>query len=81
MNSPRGLHVTKDGRIIVCGFGTDNVQLLSRDGVYICDLLARGDDIMGPQEVSLNSKEDRMILTFDPSNGKSDLVHVYRVGL
>ncbi|KAL4222214.1 hypothetical protein ACF0H5_018252 [Mactra antiquata] len=81
LNSPRGLHVTKDGRIIVCGFGSDNIQLLSKDGVYICELLARGDSVMGPHEVALTDQEDKMIITFDPSNGKSDVVHVYRVNL
>ncbi|WAQ95140.1 TRI56-like protein [Mya arenaria] len=81
LNSPRGLHVTKDKRVLVCGFGSDNVQLLSNDGDLIGDLLARSDDVMGPQDVTLNQAEDKMALTFDPSSGNSDTVRIYSVNL
>lgn len=79
--SPRGLHVTKDGRVIVCGFGSDNVQILDKDGNLISDILNRTNDVMGPQDVILNATEENMILTFDPSSGKSDKLHVYQVKL
>ena len=81
MNSPRGIYVTKDGRIIVCGFGSDNVQILDKDGNMISDVLTRLDDVMGPQDIALNVSENKMLLTFDPSSGKSDKIHVYDVKL
>ncbi|KAH3721524.1 tripartite motif-containing protein 2-like [Dreissena polymorpha] len=81
LNSPRGMYITKDKRVLVCGFGTDNVQLLSSDGALMGDLLARNDDVMGPQDVALTLAEDKMAVTFDPSSGKSDTVHVYGVNL
>ncbi|XP_045169258.2 tripartite motif-containing protein 2-like [Mercenaria mercenaria] len=81
LNAPRGLHVTKDGRVIVCGFGSDNVQILGKDGYLISDVLTRTDDVMGPQDIALTTTEDKLILTFDPSSGNSDKIHVYDVKL
>lgn len=81
LNSPRGLHVTKDGRIIVCGFGSDNVQILDKDGDLISDVLNRTDDVIGPQDIALSTTEDKMIITFDPSSGRSDRCHVFNVKL
>lgn len=81
LNSPRGLDITKDGRVIVCGFGSDNIQVLDKDGNRIADLLTRSDDVMGPQDIALNEEGDKMLLTFDPSSGMSDFVRVYGVTL
>ncbi|XP_060558393.1 tripartite motif-containing protein 2-like [Ruditapes philippinarum] len=81
MNSPRGIYVTKDGRVIVCGFGSDNVQILDKDGNLISEVLNRIDDVMGPQDIALTVPEDKMMITFDPSSGKSDKIHVYDIKL
>jgi len=67
--------------VIVCGFGTDNVQLLSNDGRLVGEFLVRSDEVMGPQDVTLNQSEDKMALTFDPSSGKSDTVNIYSVNI
>jgi DNA-binding beta-propeller fold protein YncE len=81
MNSPRGIYVTKDGRVIVCGFGSDNVQILDKDGNLISEVLNRIDDVIGPQDIALTVPEDKMMITFDPSSGKSDKIHVYDIKL
>lgn len=67
--------------MLVCGFGTDNVQLLNASGQHIAEVLSRNNNIMGPQDVALNPEETKMVVTFDPSSGMSDIVHVYNVHL
>lgn len=79
LNSPRGICVTKDKRLIVCGFGSDNVQLVDAQGNRVGDILLRSDDVLGPQNVAVNQAEDKMIVTFDPSCGNSDFVHIYQL--
>ena len=81
MNSPRGLVVLKDGRVILCGFGSDNVQLVDGKGALIKDLLTRNDGVMGPQVLAMNAACDRMVLTFDPSSGNGETLKVYKVKL
>ena len=79
MNSPRGLIVLKDSRVILCGFGSDNIQLIDENGVLIKDLLTRTDGIMGPQVMALNSACDTIAVTFDPSSGMGETVKIFRL--
>ena len=79
MNSPRGLAVLKDNRVLLCGFGSDNVQLIDENGALIKDILTRTDGIMGPQDLALNSACDTMALTFDPSSGMGETVRIYKL--
>ena len=81
LNSPRGFFIMPDEKVVVCGFGSDNVQLISENGELIGDLLSRSDGIMGPQEVTLDPKTNIMFLTFDPSSGHSDNINVYKINL
>lgn len=79
MNSPRGLFVLKDGRVVVCGFGSDNIQVLDSDGRLQDTLLGRSDDVIGPQDVTFNPREDAMVVTFDPSSGSSEIIKLYKI--
>lgn len=81
MNSPRGLHVMSDGQSLLCGFSSDNVQLISENGEFVADLLSRSDGIMGPQAVTFDPNTNTMFVTFDPSSGHSDDIRVYTINL
>ena len=65
--------------MILCGFGSDNIQLIDENGALVKDLLTRTDGIMGPQTVALNVAYDMMVLTFDPSSGMGDTVKVFKL--
>ncbi|KAL3832681.1 hypothetical protein ACJMK2_024303 [Sinanodonta woodiana] len=78
LSSPRGFCVMSDGKILVCGWGSDNIQLIDENGHYIQDVISRKDGIIGPQNVAVNSKGDKLVVTFDPSSGSSDSVKLYR---
>lgn len=60
---PCGLDVTTDGHILVCGYLSRNVQVLSPDGKKIRTLLTEKDGIEDPESVCYNEQNSLVYVT------------------
>ena len=76
--SLRGLHgvcVDGGGNVIVCGWTSDNVQVIRADGTKCCTLLTTQDGVWGPCSVSYRQSDNTLILGCANSNN----IFVYKM--
>ena len=59
---PTGVCVDGGGNVIVCGYGSDNVQVIRADGTKCCTLLTSQDGFSGPCSVAYRQSDNTLIL-------------------
>ena len=59
---PHGVCVDGGGNAIVCGYGSDNVQVIRADGTKCCTLLTSQDGVEYPSSVAYRQSDNTLIL-------------------
>ena len=61
MKSPRGLYCDDGDNIIVCGWNSKNVQVITADGKKHCDLISSREDLQ-PLCINYRERDDTLIV-------------------
>ena len=77
LNAPRGLILKTNDDFFVVGWGSDNVHCVDRHGEFITEVVNRWNGSFSPQTVCLSHKEDKIIVSLDPTSCNSDVLLVY----
>jgi hypothetical protein len=77
LNAPRGLILKTNDDFFVVGWGSDNVHCVDRNGEFITEVVNRWNGSFSPQTVCLSHKEDKMVVSLDPTSCNSDVLLVY----
>ena len=62
LRGPRGVCVDGGGNAIVCGWDSDNVQVIRADGTKCCTLLSSQDGVSRPYSVAYRQSDNTLIL-------------------
>ena len=62
LGDPHGVCVDGGGNVIVCGWGSDNVQVIRADGTKCCTLLTSQDGVVSPCSVAYRQSDNTLIL-------------------
>ena len=62
LRRPRGVCVDGGGNAIVCGFDSNNVQVIRADGTKCCTLLTSQDGVSDPYSVAYRQSDNNLIL-------------------
>ncbi|XP_045163164.2 uncharacterized protein LOC123527628 [Mercenaria mercenaria] len=77
MVSPVGLCYTGIGQIVVCGYDSSNVMLLSTSGTLIKELLNKGHGIVKPKTVCLDQTGSKLLVGMSDTD-QIKVVHLIR---
>ena len=62
LSAPAGVCVDGGGNAIVCGYWSDNVQVIRADGTKCCTLLTSQDGVSAPYSVAYRQSDNTLIL-------------------
>ena len=62
LRKPTGVCVDGVGNVIVCGYGSDNIQVIRADGTKCCTLLTSQDGVSGPCSVAYRQSDNTIII-------------------
>ena len=62
LSEPYGVCVDGGGNAIVCGYYSDNVQVIRADGTKCCTLLTSQDGVLAPYSVAYRQSDNTIIL-------------------
>ena len=68
LRGPSGVCVDGGGNAIVCGFDSDNVQVIRADGTKCCTLLTSQDGVGSPSSVAYRQSDNNLILGYYRKN-------------
>ena len=76
MNFLSGLYCDGGDNILVCGRGTNNIQVITAEGKKHCDLVSSTDGLKAPLSISYRESDDTLIVGCYHSNN----VILYKLG-
>jgi len=56
LTDPRGVCIDRQDNVVVADWGADTIRQFSKDGMWICDLVGKGDGISHPWGVAVNDE-------------------------
>ena len=62
LRGPAGVCVDGGGKVVVCGFISNNVQVIRADGTKCCTLLTSQDDVSSPYSIAYRQSDNPLIL-------------------
>ena len=62
LRGPAGVCVDGGGNVIVCGYYSDNVQVIRADGTKCCTLLTSQDGVSNPYSVAFRQSDNTIII-------------------
>lgn len=62
LSGPYGLDVSDDGSILVCGYWSNNVQVISEDGETFHELQNKDNEIDWPTSMCINGQHELVYL-------------------
>ena len=74
MKWPRGLYCDGGDNIIVCGLGSNNVQVITAEGKKHCDLVSSREDLK-PWCINYRERDDTLIVGCD----RSDHIYLFKL--
>ena len=75
VNPPGGLSIQPEGDLYVCGFKTNTILRLSKEGEFQEDFIASDGGLLQPQSISYSATDRQLIVTMQ----KSNLVKVFQL--
>ena len=73
---PRGLYCDGGDYFLVCGKGSNNVQVISAEGKKHCNLVSSRDGLNEPYSISYRERDDTLIV----GCYESDHVFLFKLG-
>lgn len=74
-NPPGGLTVQIDGDVYICGFKTNNIHVLNKNGFFEEEIIGSEGGLCNPQSIAYAAKGKQLIVTMQ----KSDMVKVFQL--